>query len=398
MLASETSVNPKSRWFRINREELYEKVWSAPMIAVAKEIGISDRGLAKAAARIEVPVPPLGYWAKLKWGKTVARIPLPPAKPTTKTEIEIDRWTSLKASRNAPHERDADLQAKIDAAVALAQPLKLPRSLSNPHSVVRKWIDENRSERTRAQANVYSYVPPSITASKTGRRRLMIISAILREFERLGYAVGSENRDQEIVVRANMGVLKFKIHEPIRRMRIPLTPREKKHLRTGDPDWKFERRRSGELVFSIDSYLGDGERTEWRDKEGNSLEGQIDEIMPGLLTAIVLLEDREEKRRAEEQRRWRLEAERAELERQRKLEEDRWKRLVEFVEAALQRKRVREFLDALEPRLLTTPGEAGLSPSVKNWFEWARKRSDEDKAVINFLKLIENDTAHATPF
>jgi hypothetical protein len=31
----------------ITRAELYEKVWSAPMVNLAKEFGISDRGLAK---------------------------------------------------------------------------------------------------------------------------------------------------------------------------------------------------------------------------------------------------------------------------------------------------------------------------------------------------------------
>jgi hypothetical protein len=86
------------------------------MVVVAKEIGISDRGLAKAAARIEVPVPPLGYWAKLNWGKAVSRTALPIPKPTTSREIEIDRWPNFRSLRNAPPLREPQLQARIDAA------------------------------------------------------------------------------------------------------------------------------------------------------------------------------------------------------------------------------------------------------------------------------------------
>jgi hypothetical protein len=66
-------------WRRITRAELYAKVWSEPIVKIAKEFGISDRGLAKTCKRLEVPVPPRGYWAKLQAGKEVSK--LPPRRP-----------------------------------------------------------------------------------------------------------------------------------------------------------------------------------------------------------------------------------------------------------------------------------------------------------------------------
>jgi hypothetical protein len=62
---------------RVTRGELYEKVWSEPMVKIAKEFGISDRGLAKTCKRLEVPVPPRGYWAKLQADKRVSKLPPP---------------------------------------------------------------------------------------------------------------------------------------------------------------------------------------------------------------------------------------------------------------------------------------------------------------------------------
>lgn len=46
------------------------------MVIIAKGFGISERGLAKTRARLEVPVPSRGYWAKLQAGKRVSRAPL----------------------------------------------------------------------------------------------------------------------------------------------------------------------------------------------------------------------------------------------------------------------------------------------------------------------------------
>ncbi|MGC2306417.1 hypothetical protein [Candidatus Binatus sp.] len=48
------------------------------MTKVAAGLGISDVGLKKVCVRHHVPVPGLGYWAKVAAGKAVTQIPLPP--------------------------------------------------------------------------------------------------------------------------------------------------------------------------------------------------------------------------------------------------------------------------------------------------------------------------------
>jgi hypothetical protein len=63
---------------RYDREKLYEQVWSTPVHILAKEYGLSDRGLAKVCSRLRIPVPGRGYWAKRAAGKPVLkRSPLP---------------------------------------------------------------------------------------------------------------------------------------------------------------------------------------------------------------------------------------------------------------------------------------------------------------------------------
>lgn len=66
---------------QLDREELFERVWSKPVATVANECGVSGRGLKKICDRLAIPVPPRGYWAKLSAGKAVRRPKLPSSAP-----------------------------------------------------------------------------------------------------------------------------------------------------------------------------------------------------------------------------------------------------------------------------------------------------------------------------
>jgi hypothetical protein len=64
---------------RYNRDQLYEEVWSEPVMAVAKKYGLSDVGLAKICKKLDIPRPGSGYWAKKAVGKPIGKPPpLPP--------------------------------------------------------------------------------------------------------------------------------------------------------------------------------------------------------------------------------------------------------------------------------------------------------------------------------
>lgn len=60
-------------YLRLDRPALFERVWSTPVEKLAREWGLSGRGLAKACRRLQVPVPPRGYWAKVAAGQHVRR-------------------------------------------------------------------------------------------------------------------------------------------------------------------------------------------------------------------------------------------------------------------------------------------------------------------------------------
>lgn len=65
----------------VTREELYDLVWSKPMIKVAEQFGVSGSYMARVCSVLRVPRPERGYWAKLAVGKAMTKPPLPEARP-----------------------------------------------------------------------------------------------------------------------------------------------------------------------------------------------------------------------------------------------------------------------------------------------------------------------------
>jgi hypothetical protein len=61
----------------LSRQELYELVWSEPLLRLAKRFGLSDNGLRKRCKAMKVPTPPKGYWRKVELGCRPRRMPLP---------------------------------------------------------------------------------------------------------------------------------------------------------------------------------------------------------------------------------------------------------------------------------------------------------------------------------
>ncbi|MDP1948249.1 MAG: hypothetical protein Q8L77_12205 [Nitrospirota bacterium] len=61
---------------RYDRAALYEQVWSQPVQEVAKSYGISGVMLGKVCRKLQVPVPPRGYWARVQNGYSAKKPPL----------------------------------------------------------------------------------------------------------------------------------------------------------------------------------------------------------------------------------------------------------------------------------------------------------------------------------
>ena len=78
------------------REVLYQEVWNHPIKEVAKKYAVSDGTIHKVCRSMEIPTPPVGYWAKKQAGQAVTVSPLPPTSGgTMKLGLRTKDQTSL---------------------------------------------------------------------------------------------------------------------------------------------------------------------------------------------------------------------------------------------------------------------------------------------------------------
>src|SRR5436190_21229654 len=75
------------RWY--DRKELFELIWTRPIIRLAADFGISDVALAKKCKQLGIPRPERGYWARIESGQTVKRPELPAATKDQSARVWI---------------------------------------------------------------------------------------------------------------------------------------------------------------------------------------------------------------------------------------------------------------------------------------------------------------------
>src|ERR1700677_67397 len=66
---------------RISRQELYEKIWIAPLKKVAEELETTYAELARVCDELNVPKPTHGHWQRLKLGLPIEVFSLPEPTP-----------------------------------------------------------------------------------------------------------------------------------------------------------------------------------------------------------------------------------------------------------------------------------------------------------------------------
>jgi len=71
----------------MSREELFALVWEKPTSEIAQDLGISDVAVGKLCAKLQVPKPPRGYWARVEGGQKPRR----PALAAFREEIDVKR-------------------------------------------------------------------------------------------------------------------------------------------------------------------------------------------------------------------------------------------------------------------------------------------------------------------
>ena len=111
----------------VTRESLYEQAWSNPMTKIAERYGVSSSYLARVFTHLDIPRPPVGYWAQVAAGKGKPRPVLPEVQPGA-----LIAWSRngapIKISRSLPKEAQKAVRKAVQHRPAL--PRRHPLLLS----------------------------------------------------------------------------------------------------------------------------------------------------------------------------------------------------------------------------------------------------------------------------
>lgn len=357
----------------LDREQLYDLIWSAPISQLAPQLGLSDVGLAKICDRLRVPRPEMGYWIKVRHGKKSERPPLPNPAP----------GSPLVVSFNRRDPRPAGNRALVEVPR-----VPVPDRLVEPHPLTEATrLALNRSRRSHSGI-VWPADPTSLdirVSTHARGRALLLVDTLIKALEARDHGVCLSSSDARVETRAVIAeeLVAFHLGERLRQIPHELTAEERRRERVHGRSYgsEFDHTPSGELRIVLDSGTHMGLRHTWSDGR-RRLEDRLGEVVAGMeavaheLHRRHLEQEEERRRRAEEQRR--LEAQRRRLEHQQAL----GKHLRTMATAWREARFIREFLEAFEAKLPTQE-----DPRSRSWLAWARQAADQLDPLSNLRRI-----------
>jgi hypothetical protein len=358
---------------KISRQELYDQVWSKPLIHLAKEFKISDVGLAKACRRHNIPLPPAGYWAKQAHGHNVKKIPLPAIDEDEANQIEF--MMKVPSSLNELN-LDGIKKYHIDKAIGHSF-VTLNEFKKGFHPLVVDAQKELR-ERLKTQRKIEDgerihFLNMSVTKSST-ERSLSLMNLLFQVIEANGLTISHKPGYKEgTYVKVDGVDVQAELKERTKRSDNP------------DPKSynKYVFHPTGVLYFEFVNIYVSGARKIWSDTPTTKLEEIVNDVVLGIVMAAIL-----DKKRDEELERRRKKED--EVREQERLKEEQKKNEQERIHALLQDAQkwqtsniIRTYIKAVEEKYISEKTLQDINTELEDWIKWAKEKADIIDPVLN---------------
>lgn len=360
---------------KTTRQELYELVWQTPISKLAKEFGLSDRGLAKLCERNEIPLPPRGHWAKKAAGRPSPQTPLPQASNKLYSEKIVITEYQKTVTKPAAEVTEA-LSAVPSPEISVSM------SLTKPHLVIQRWLDEREADiredkRFASRHPTPGWSPMYKPFTELEQRRHRILDTVFKAIEKGGYQVKLGDRSFNWEASFDGITVEFDVKEREKMIKIPLTKKESLESWYQGKTHRTERQPSGHLMLIIRTHLPKGLKTRWAEDEiGRPLEELVSDIVKTLIAAgPVLVQQRKEQE--ERMRQYEAERHRIFLEQQRiQLDQECWDRFLRAVTRSSQAKEALAFIAEIKVLAAEQDSQAKIAgKSIQDWIEWAETKA-----------------------
>jgi hypothetical protein len=398
----------------ITRDELYELVWSKPMMELAKDFGLSDVAVAKRCRKLGVPVPGRGYWARVAAGQTPRQ---PKLKARNEQAPDHGALTFAAPKDEIPEDNRVPASpehvALRERIVALPQPVVVDLARASPSikrtaiHLRRKWRKDIVWERGERRGPIAQIKVSDLVADRALRVAEQLISAAKAlgwpyqprpqpEQERDRWRHYSQDRTPRLPQYGCLMVLNeplgFRIEERNRQVDHVPTADEKQRQRqfswARPPRWDLIP--SGELRLHLVHVDSSRAQRTWQGTVRSKLENSTNKILLGFLDeALAQKRTREEhrrqqiKQRQESERRWQLS--------QRRSRNAKLLRELEAQAGAWLRARVlRSYLRALTRSAGSKKLEIQIDDNWCDFIDWAHRYV----AQVDPLSDVPHDPDH----
>jgi len=352
-----------------DRAQLLNEIWSEPMVLVAPRYNLSDVGLKKLCARLQIGTPPRGYWAKVKAGKRVH--PRPKLREYVGHPSYLYRPTVQPIQPvEAAEVVDSRLQQVLIFEQQPENQIVVPERIKGWHPVVaaarealvRPIIDQRGMPQTRGNGLNIS-VSPGLQS-----RALKVADTLLKALEKRGYTVEQGKHQVEVVMFGD--ALRLRFYEPsLRSDYVPSAAQLAEKAKSGWSYWpKWQFTPSGRLQVMADEGYG-GKIT---DSDRHSVEQQLNKLIRLMATRAVGFLVRNERQAIEDAERQRVRDIVLERKRRQDLEKQRLATLEVNAQNWRRAQAIREYLSALEQ----AADRGHLSPEQLENLRWGRAKAD----------------------
>lgn len=367
----------------VDRETLYNEVWTEPVTIVALRYGLSDVGLAKMCRKLSIPIPSRGYWAKVKAGRIMKRVPLPKiARPFSGATPSLAKLPdaeleTLKIARKAAAEVRKEALELIEASMPAATEHPLVQA-------TRKRLC--RRDGWPANTLLRSAPKDGINVSVTRdsiERALLVVNGLLNALIKQGITCEVDSaRGLTLLVQQETGTsLEFALTEHVSRSQHEVTAAEE---RARKRYWNNARSNASLEYPHIPRYdytptgvltvqVGRWPSKSWKDTPKKSLERRLPEMVVGVMALVheTYAKKQEDARReaafaqAKDQYEY--------LMQRRRNEEERFKKVESSADDFDRACRLRALATAYEQR---AGAASELSPQQHEWLQWVRAKAD----------------------
>ncbi len=260
------------------RAELYELVWSRPRTLLAKEFGISDVAIRKHCLQADIPVPSVGFWAKLNAGGKAVREPLPLRLPGRRDTIAFgedrDHWPK---STNLPEKPSfvEDLEAQVTVASKRIGRIRAARDLTNPDPSLSYVLRSEEKRRVKFAVDQWSWYKPRFDAPVI-QRQLRIFNSLAKALNPLYGAQSVREKEEWVQGQGTLHHLVLYLDFGGCRMSLRFYEPGEVHKNRGS-------RKITRTTLRVEDSRPEARVLEWTDEEGKKIEGQLSDILSALM-------------------------------------------------------------------------------------------------------------------